>query len=779
MTAAFDMATPEMLIAVRQKLRDNGYHPIPVNGKVPGLPEWQNCTNVTHETIQKWSRSRRHEKNTGILTGKSAGVDIDVLNADISARLVARAFELFGPSPLRRIGRAPKTLLLYRLEAPHPKISTPDLFFGDDVTNKEAKAKVEVLLVGQQVVVHGIHPDTHAPYLWPERTPLEMHADEAPIVTPDLLKQFVSDAEQILRNAGARTEQEIKGRKSSDKKDRSFKDAMHELGKPSRPRVEELLNHVPNDKSYDAWVRIGFAIYDALGDHGRDLWEQWSAKSDKNDPDFTARKWPSFATCPEGKDPITYKTLFFEAKNNGWRQSEHEAALDEMNAQFFVAKEGGKTWVISFERDHARLVPTYMRFSDFTNLYMNRSVKIEDGKKVQYVPLGKWWLQHPERQQYDGLVFAPGNPAAVIDGRFNLWRGWGVEPRRGNWKLMRKHIWLVLAAKDKERFKYTMRWLAWMVQHPDQRAEVALVFKGNKGTGKGTLGNCLMKMFGQHSLQISNAKHLVGNFNAHMRDTCFLFGDECYWPGDKQAEGTLKRLITEPTLFIEAKGRDAITVPNYLHVMLASNEQWIVPAGENERRYFMNAVSEAKMQNKKWFKAIDDQLKNGGYQAMLFDLMNYRLADWHPREVPKASGLVEQQARSLAPLDGWWVELLETGTLAGCDPEGPADRAVSNKYEEKVVVGMSDRLVTRPGLYDQARSIEPRLRNHTSDHHLGTFLKEQGCSNERKIMRRRGWIFPPLSVCRAKWEKRFPGWPWRDPDIKEWRLEDQDDDYKP
>jgi hypothetical protein len=279
-------------------------------------------------------------------------------------------------------------------------------------------------------------------------------------------------------------------------------------------------------------------------------------------------------------------------------------------------------------------------------------------------------------------------------------------------------------------------------------------------------------MFGQHSLQVSNAKHLVGNFNAHMRDTCFLFGDECYWPGDKQAEGTLKRLITEPTLFIEAKGRDAITVPNYLHVMLASNEQWIVPAGENERRYFLNAVSEAKMQNKKWFKAIDDQLKNGGCEAMLFDLMNYRLADWHPREVPKASGLVEQQARSLSPLDGWWVELLETGTLAGCDPDHP-ERAVSNKYEDKAGA-FSDRLVARPGLYDQARNIEPRLRAHTSDHMLGRYLADQGCDNTKKVLRKRGWVFPPLSECRKCWERRFPGWKWRNPNLTDWQSAGDD-----
>ena len=59
---------------------------------------------------------------------------------------------------------------------------------------------------------------------------------------------------------------------------------------------------------------------------------------------------------------------------------------------------------------------------------------------------------------------------------------------------------------------------------------------------------------------ISSVDHLAGRFNAHLRDACLLFADEAYWPGDRSDEGTLKRLITEPTLFIEAKGRDGVTV---------------------------------------------------------------------------------------------------------------------------------------------------------------------------------------------------------------------------
>src|ERR1700744_2087702 len=129
--------------------------------------------------------------------------------------------------------------------------------------------------------------------------------------------------------------------------------------------------------------------------------------------------------------------------------------------------------------------------------------------------------------------------------------------------------------------------------------------------------NCLVRI----PWQISSAEHLVGRFNGHLRDTVLLFADEAYWPGNQGAEGTLKRLVTEPPIFIEAKGRDGGEVPNLLHVMMASNEDWVVPAGERERRYFNLKVSDEKLQNHGWFKAINDQLENGGYEAMLHDLL--------------------------------------------------------------------------------------------------------------------------------------------------------------
>ena len=92
---------------------------------------------------------------------------------------------------------------------------------------------------------------------------------------------------------------------------------------PSRELVEEAVAHIPNDDlPYDDWIKVGLALYAALGPDGRDLWEGWSARADKNDPEYTAEKWDSFA----GVRSVTAGTLFWLARQNGWRAAKPQRA---------------------------------------------------------------------------------------------------------------------------------------------------------------------------------------------------------------------------------------------------------------------------------------------------------------------------------------------------------------------------------------------------------------------------------------------------------------------
>jgi phage/plasmid-associated DNA primase len=121
---------------------------------------------------------------------------------------------------------------------------------------------------------------------------------------------------------------------------------------------------------------------------------------------------------------------------------------------------------------------------------------------------------------------------------------------------MKEHIFVVLAAGDTAVYAYILNWLADAVQPPDRQAEVALVFRGGGGTGKGLLGRAWVRIFGQHGRHVSSPEHLTGKFNAYLQQCCFLFADDAAAPQGKKAEGSLKRLIIEDTLFIEPKGVD-------------------------------------------------------------------------------------------------------------------------------------------------------------------------------------------------------------------------------
>ena len=473
-----------------------------------------------------------------------------------------------------------------------------------------------------------------------------------------------------------------------------------------------------------------------------------------------------------------------------------ETILDEINANNSVVMIGARCRVLRFEdtpheaggEHYVYRLPTFVRFDDFRNFYLNRLIYDADGATIS---VGQWWLKHPKRRQYRGVVFLPGGDP-VVDGHLNLWTGFGVKPRRGEWGRMQEHIFKVLAASDDAVNDYIHNWLADAVQHPDRQAEVALVFRGGVGTGKGVLGRAMCRIFGQHGRHISSPEHLTGKFNSHLQQCCFLFADEAAAPQDKKAEGALKRLVTEDTLFIEPKGIDPFEVPNRLSVMMASNHDWVIPATEKERRYVAQDVADAHQQDEAWFKPIYKEMRNGGLEAMLYDLLALDLGDWRPRQIVRTAALGKQMDESLSPLDQWWLELLQSGVLVGTRtgaPEPFPNVAISNAFEVEIEeeeeieesgfyggtrTRKRKRTVMRPGLYDQARRISPKLKG-VSDTALGTFLGAHGCFHAWPAQRR-GWRFPPLSDCRDAWCKRFPHTVWAELSPADWTFGENDDE---
>ncbi len=310
-------ALADDLTDLRLTLHRNAYRPVPVlgphvatksAGKRPVMKSWEAiCATADEAEITRWTNAQRNCTNTGLLCGTLIGIDIDVLDEGKAAHLTTLACDMLGATPAKRIGRAPKILLAFRTDDPFDKIQTPEFHMLDGTV-----ARVEVLATGQQFVGFGIHPDTRAPYHWPERSPLEVAMADLPPVSKDSCAAFIAAADKYLRQHGGQSKADTRdvereGRKAA---------GLRRLEAPSFALVEEALSCIPNDDlAYDEWIRIGLALYAALGAEGRALWEEWSAQATKNDAAYSADKWDSFSEVRS----ITVGTLFWLARSHGWR----------------------------------------------------------------------------------------------------------------------------------------------------------------------------------------------------------------------------------------------------------------------------------------------------------------------------------------------------------------------------------------------------------------------------------------------------------------------------
>src|SRR6185295_6736742 len=158
-------------------------------------------------------------------------------------------------------------------------------------------------------------------------------------------------------------------------------------------------------------------------------------------------------------------------------------------------------------------------------------------------------------------------------------------------------------------------------------------------------------------------QRITGRFNSHMAACLLLQADEALWAGDKTAEGRLKGLVTSEYQLIEVKGVDQVLSPNFVRLMMTSNETWVVPAGPDERRFVVLDMDPRCAQNHEYFAEMTYELDHGGRARLLHDLLHFDLSTVRLRQIPRTAALLEQKLSSLDPVEDWWKNRLDEGML--------------------------------------------------------------------------------------------------------------------
>lgn len=457
----------------------------------------------------------------------------------------------------------------------------------------------------------------------------------------------------------------------------------------------------------DDWLRLMFAFHDATGggDEALKVFTAWSERDPKYAADHYRKgnigRWKSSSANKPGNITVWTFIKILDDCIIGTTEIEKVAAdasavmdfadviempevgpiekttLQKLTERFYVVNDNdGKVRIYEKVMDEGMTRYRWKAYGlqDFLNTckYIEKFGLIPDpsGKRnkdgqVVFVPVYKYWLEAPGNRTFNGMVMLPEcKNEKTPQGALNMWTGFRYTPRQGSWDTVKTLILDSLCSGDQVSYDYVIKWMARAVQKPWEPAGTALVFRGGKGAGKSTLGTIFYKLFGHHGMPVSNAKHLVSNFNAHLRDCVALFADEAFWAGDKDGESSLKSLITESIITYEAKGKDLYAGRNYLHIIMVSNSDWVVPASMDERRF---AVCDVEIvHDSKWFDQLYHEMNNcGGMEAMLYELIHMDISDFNIRDVPQNEALSAQKIHGMNPLAAWLLEAAENGWQFG------------------------------------------------------------------------------------------------------------------
>jgi hypothetical protein len=290
-----------------------------------------------------------------------------------------------------------------------------------------------------------------------------------------------------------------------------------------------------------------------------------------------------------------------------------------------------------------------------------------------------------------------------------------------------------------------MAWWAQMFQQPERKMGTSLILRGEPGVGKTKVGEVFGSLLHPaHWIVASQPRYITGRFNSHQAQCLLLQLEEGFWAGDKEAESALKHMITSEHQAIEYKGYEPLQVTSYLRLFITGNADWQVPAALKERRHAVLDVSPNRQRDNEYFAAIDEQMDNGGREALLYYLLNLDLSRVDLRQIPKTKALLDQKIHSMKPEELWLYNILSSGRLPGGGSFSASDQCKTEELFEHYLA--------------HTGKLGHKGRKSTETE-IGAFLKKMlGSTFTKRRDRRRGihnYEFQPLKTCRRQFARQL------------------------
>lgn len=279
--------------------------------------------------------------------------------------------------------------------------------------------------------------------------------------------------------------------------------------------------------------------------------------------------------------------------------------------------------VIEFEKTHAKIInkSCYIKYDPInnTNILMSHNEIIQsynhmifqqieetNGRREikEYNFIKKWIYNNVNIRKYQDIGLYP-NTLMCPENIYNLWTPFKNEliqsynHHQDGLDFFLNHI-NIMCNKEPLLFDYVIKWISHMIKFPYKKSGSMLVFIGAQGTGKSSLILLLKQLIDEEKVfETTNpSRDVWGNFNSIISNKYLINLNELNRKQTLESDEFLKSLITDNTITINQKGKQAYTINSYHRFITTTNNYNAFTTSRDDRRkVFINCSNELKNNN--------------------------------------------------------------------------------------------------------------------------------------------------------------------------------------
>ena len=326
-------------------------------------------------------------------------------------------------------------------------------------------------------------------------------------------------------------------------------------------------------------------------------------------------------------------------------------------------------------------------------------------KKVSPVDV---WLANPNRVVIEGTQMRPGKERPTFEERGSTWVNTYAPPDLADASAGSSRVgvdFMTQLVPDPRERAWFMQWLAFKWRHPDIPGPGVIMVARDFGTGRGTFGALLRRMFGEWYVKDVAFKTFTGatyqsQYNEWSVSSLIAIVNESSASGNQSAYQAkhdvyehLKEVVEpRPTMReVVVKGRDNYHATSCMSTLIMTNNTDAIPLPEDDRRFAV--LTNGRKRDEEFWTALNAWMGNPANIAAFVEWLEaVDLEGYDPYGIPimtrakmamvagNESELDVAVARALGEMDGFFVMEQALKKIAEGDEELPDKwKAVAKK----------------------------------------------------------------------------------------------------